>query len=219
MVFIRNMERSLNVYRKKPKTMKANRLIAGTTGLLCWLVCFDLRAIPTLTLTEISGTQLTWSWDGDGGGASRLSGALGTSFVTGDAWQGYIPFGIGIIPTGGYIPSIGGTWYQPSATKLNDVNGAYSGEIEGPAYGPVVNFTVFSGEPGGPGLPGVLADGDSVDYGTWSLRFVDLADTATLADSGSSGLLLALTAASLWLGMLSKGTIRTYAPLRRHRRP
>src|SRR3954467_10546488 len=85
-------------------------IVAITAICLTQPVCAgNINAVaPTLTLTEVSNTQLNWAWDATGGG---FSGSITTG--TADQWLNASISGPNLVfPVGGSI-AVAGAWQEP----------------------------------------------------------------------------------------------------------
>src|SRR5205823_6138356 len=91
-------------FRLLPTLMVA--IIAAWFARSAWAVPIE----PTLTLTEVSNTQLNWAWDAAGGGSS---GSIFTAAPFIDSWQPTTISGPNLsIPPGSFIHVID-TWTEP----------------------------------------------------------------------------------------------------------
>jgi hypothetical protein len=131
---------------------------------------------PTLTLTEVSNTQLDWGWDAVGGGSSGSITA-----VLADEWLNTSISG----PTLSGLAEGSATWTEPeNAGFHNYANVAYT-----PTGWIVV--TVDSDVIG----TGSILDGMATDFGGFQVKFVDNAATseASVPDTGTTFSLLGLS--------------------------
>jgi hypothetical protein len=145
---------------------------------------------PTLTLTEVSNTQLDWAWDAAGGG---FSGSIAA--VSPDHWANAPISG----PNLNFPPSLGiiavRFWTEPEGGFHNDVAVAYFQS----------NSTTFTWEIGSVDSDvigdGTMPDGTTGNVGGfYNLAFFDKGDVASVPsvpDTGTTASLLGLSLAGL----------------------
>jgi protein with PEP-CTERM/exosortase system signal len=137
-------------------------------------------AIPTLTLTEVSSTELDYSWDAAGGGSS---GKLTDS--TPNHWLALPISG----PTLGVNTGLTGDWKEPEAptSQCNIVDVSF---ISGSWKLGVVSEA---------GFPGTIENGRAVTSPNFDLVFNDNGDApvAGVPDTGTTASLLGFSLAGL----------------------
>ena len=163
-----------------PKTLPALMVAIITAGFAHSALAGMIE--PTLTLTEVSNTQLNWSWDAAGGGTSGSITALSA-----DQWLNTSISG----PTLSAMAEGSGTWTEPdNAGSNNYVNVAYTGTTW-------LVVTVNSDVTGA----GTLSDGMAADFGGFQVKFFDNAATSeptAVPDTGSTVALFALALAAVF---------------------
>jgi hypothetical protein len=147
-----------------------------------WAVSIE----PTLTLTEVSNTQLTWAWDAAGGGTS---GTITT--LTPDNWGLTSISGpnLNLTPQG-----ITGTnvWGEPERGFVNNAGTSYSQTNS-------TTFAWFIQAQSDLAFPfTVEPDGTVVDVaGNFKVAFFDKGDAALAPDTGTTASLFGLSLTGL----------------------
>jgi hypothetical protein len=145
---------------------------------------------PTLTLTEVSNTQLNWAWDAAGGGTS---GTINT--LTPDVWG---PSSISGPTLGSVSPSGSAHWQEPENTagfqNLVSFLGPNS-SFGGPNWSITVNSDMIA-------TPGAAPDGQTIPFTIFGFQitFVDSAatsETTAVPDTGTTASLLGLSLTGL----------------------
>src|SRR6266850_8618567 len=132
---------------------------------------------PTLTLTEVSNTQLNWAWDAAGGGSS---GSITAGSA--DQWLNTSISG----PTLSALAEGSGSWTEPEDAGFhNFANVAYT-----PTGWIIVTVLsdVFAA--------GQVSNGTAADFGGFQVNFFDNAatsETATVPDTGTTFSLFGLS--------------------------
>ena len=134
---------------------------------------------PTLTLTEVSNTQLDWAWDAAGGGSSGSITA-----VLADQWLNTSISG----PTLSATVEVVASWAEPEDAGFHNlVDVAYNQTTW-------IIVTVNSDVIGTGGIPnGVTGHFDPF----LQIKFVDNAATSEAPDTGTTGSLLGLSLTGL----------------------
>jgi hypothetical protein len=160
--------RGTNVADKARMKLDPTILLLASLGLVCTP---DARAtsIPILTLTEVSSTELDWSWS---------TGQHGMLTSAGDVWSGSIDGPD--TADGGAVRS---SWAElENGLTLNSVT---VGSTD-PGYGVSVSSDIVGTAANG--------NGDKVGStsGAFEVQFFDNAESGSVPDSGSTLLLLTL---------------------------
>ena len=141
---------------------------------------------PTLTLTEVSSTQLNWSWDASGGGTS---GTITT--LTPDHWVNADISGPNLNQSlGAYL--VVDSWTEPEGGSRNIVVVDYIQSTSTTFAWQIPS--VFSDVSGSGNLPDGLAVDTSFGY---NLAFFDQGDIAGVPDSGTTLSLLGFASLGL----------------------
>ena len=144
---------------------------------------------PTLTLTEVSNTQLDWAWDAAGG---STSGTINT--LTPDLW-GLTPIsGPDLNQSNGFNISGHGLWTEPGDP------GFYNLVVVG--YGQTFSSFFWTISPVNSDTSDtssgfqIYQDGTAADTGLFKFKFVDSAaasETASVPDTGTTASLFGLS--------------------------
>ena len=161
------------------KTVSA--LIVAITAVWLSQPVFGVAITPTLTLTEVSSTQLDWAWDAAGGGTH---GTVIT--MTPDNWG---PTSISGPNIGTVHTDVVGLWQEPeNVAGLRNLGQAI--------YDPTNGWDLFvlSDDIGA----GTTPNGQSVSFGTFNVKFVDNGDApAGVPDTGTTASLFGLSLTGL----------------------
>jgi hypothetical protein len=137
--------------------------------------------IPTLTLTEVSNTQLNWAWDTAGGGTFGTQTTLRP-----DVWFDFSISGPGV---GAAFASVA-QWQEPENAGFNNLLNYLASALGGPDSW---RFSVVSDviTPGA-----TIPDGQPYSGPGFNIVFVDSAatsETATVPDTGTTFSLFGLS--------------------------
>ena len=144
---------------------------------------------PTLTLTEVSATQLDWAWDAAGGGFSGSITAgpadhWGPTMISGPNLNTSFPFSL--VATGSWTEPEGGFHNVVEVDYFQSTSTAFTWTL-------AVSSDVIGN--------GILADGTTSDVaGYFKVAFFDKGDVASVPsvpDTGTTASLLGLSLAGL----------------------
>jgi hypothetical protein len=147
-------------------------------GLFACMLTASANAIPTLTLTEVSSTQLDYSWD---------TGLSGTIQSTGDSWT--VNISSPIFST--FFASLTYSSTEPSENSHNEIQVVWDSTDFG--------VTVSSDLAGvGQYNDGVAVTAfDAFQTATFNVIFLDKGDSTVVPDAGNTLLLLLLASGTL----------------------
>jgi len=137
---------------------------------------------PTLTLTEVSNTQLNWSWDAAGGGTS---GTINT--LTPDLWPQTSISGPNLNQSEGFNSLAHDFWTEPGGPGFYNLAVVEYGQNRSSFFWNITSVNSDTSDTSS-GFP-IFPDGTVVNTGFFKLAFVDSAatsETTTVPDTGTT---------------------------------